>query len=273
MIAADDLAHLTTAAEASQEAAGLTYPHPNHGGVLLDASGAPVATAYQRAQGATSVEEQLLRSADDAARGGTVYLNLESGDCHGDTAALGWLLRSGISRAVIGVRHPLDHMRGAAVSVLRRQGVRVDLLEGCSAAHEAGKQAHAAFGAVLAANEVLPCALVQATAHTLQCSHKAGSTVSLPPARDHPFLHLQCCVAWFVCSVLVGYERSYMLARCGTSATRSHASACGAAAAAPRGAAPAAVHSEVRHDAGRQDRDVHGALGLGQRPRVPGARV
>lgn len=82
-------------------------------------------TAYMPAQGTVSAEVQAVQQARDAARGSTAYLNLESGDCHGDTAAVQALLGAGVSRVVMGMRHPLAHARGQAVKALRQGGVHV----------------------------------------------------------------------------------------------------------------------------------------------------
>ena len=68
---------------------------------------------------------QAVLRAGDAARGSTVYLNLETGDCHGDSAALSALLQVGVSRVVIGMQHPLAHLRGCAIKALRSSGIQV----------------------------------------------------------------------------------------------------------------------------------------------------
>jgi diaminohydroxyphosphoribosylaminopyrimidine deaminase/5-amino-6-(5-phosphoribosylamino)uracil reductase len=66
-----------------------------------------------------------VRAAGAAARGGTAYLNLEPGDCHGDSAAVDALARAGVSRVVLGSRHPLRHLRSRGIGALRAAGVRV----------------------------------------------------------------------------------------------------------------------------------------------------
>ena len=53
-------------------------------------------------QGTESAEAQAAGEARADASGATAYLNLESGDCHGDDSAVRSLLQSGVSRAVIG---------------------------------------------------------------------------------------------------------------------------------------------------------------------------
>ena len=38
------------------------------------------------------------------------------------------ILLAGVARAVVGLRHPLAHLRGAGVAAMRRAGVAVDVL-------------------------------------------------------------------------------------------------------------------------------------------------
>lgn len=80
------------------------------------------------AQGTTSAEVQAVAAAHSLAGGSTAYLNLETGDCHGDSTSLSALVQAGVSRVVIGMRHPLPHCRGAAIQELRQHGLRVDVL-------------------------------------------------------------------------------------------------------------------------------------------------
>ncbi|XP_028790230.1 riboflavin biosynthesis protein PYRR, chloroplastic isoform X2 [Neltuma alba] len=53
---------------------------------------------------------------------------MEPGDCHGDHTAVSALVQGGVKRVVIGMRHPLPHLRGNAVRALRSQGVQVHVL-------------------------------------------------------------------------------------------------------------------------------------------------
>ena len=68
-------------------------------------------------QGSESVEVQAARSAGPAAQGSTAYLNLETGDCHGDDTSLRALIDSGVRRVVVGLQNPLRHSRGVAIKV------------------------------------------------------------------------------------------------------------------------------------------------------------
>ncbi|GIL53284.1 hypothetical protein Vafri_8926 [Volvox africanus] len=123
-----DCVHLEHAAKLSESAAGVTQPHPNMACVLVGPDGRRIAEAFQRAQGTTSAEVQAVSAAGPAARGATAYLNLESGDCHGEAAAVDALVRGGVSRAVVGLRHPLRHLRSRAITMLRAGGLIVDVL-------------------------------------------------------------------------------------------------------------------------------------------------
>lgn len=152
--AESDIAFVQQAAELSLTSEGLTYPHPNHGAIIVTKDGVVAGKAYQRAQGAPSAEQQLLRDAGPTARGATVYLNLETGDCHGDTKALELMLQSGVKRVVMGHRHPLSHMRGVAVSILQASGIEVQLVEAHPEAFTEGTTAYKALRSCLHANEV-----------------------------------------------------------------------------------------------------------------------
>ncbi len=72
-----------------------------------------------------SAEVLAVSAAGSAARGATAYLNLESGDCHGEAAAVDALVRGGVERVVVGIRHPLRHLRSRGIGMLRNAGVRV----------------------------------------------------------------------------------------------------------------------------------------------------
>ena len=58
---------------------------------------------------------------------------------------------------VMGSRHPLQHIRGTALSFLRSTNVDVQLLEAHEDAMQQGTDAHGALNACLEANEVCFC--------------------------------------------------------------------------------------------------------------------
>lgn len=104
-------------------------------------------------QGTPSAEVQAIAAASSHARGSTAYLNMETGDCHGDSASLSALIGAGVSRVVVGIRHPLAHSRGLAIKELRQHGVHVDVL-GETACFEAADWEDSTIHKCLAVNEV-----------------------------------------------------------------------------------------------------------------------
>jgi len=123
-----DLIMIAYAAEVAVRSAGMTMPHPNHGCVLVAPGGEVVAETFLYAQGTMSCEVQAAEQAGKAAAGGCAYLNMECGDCHGDSAAVRALVAAGIKRVVMGMRHPAPHHRGEAVGALLEAGLQVDVL-------------------------------------------------------------------------------------------------------------------------------------------------
>lgn len=128
VLSATDFVHLDDAASIADMSAGLTAPHPNAGCLLITRDGVPAARTFQLAQGTAAAEVLAVSAARDAARGATAYLNLECGDCHGDDSAVRALIQAGVSRVVVGLRHPLPHLRGKAIESLQSHGVAVDVL-------------------------------------------------------------------------------------------------------------------------------------------------
>ncbi|CAN1345366.1 Riboflavin biosynthesis protein PYRR, chloroplastic [Linum perenne] len=124
-----DAAYIKRAAKLADTSAGFTSPHPNFGCVLVTPSGKVAGEGYLYAQGTKPAEVQAVESAGHLGKGATAYLNLEPGDCHGDSAAVSALVQAGVARVVVGVRHPLKHLQGRAVRALRSEGLQVDVLE------------------------------------------------------------------------------------------------------------------------------------------------
>lgn len=124
-----DIERLIETTELSLQSVTKTQPHPNAGCILTTESGDVVGRGSLWAQGAESPEVSAALEAQGRARGGTAYLNIECGDCHGDDAAIRALITSGIQRCVVGLRHPLVHSRGVAIDALLSAGIRVDVVD------------------------------------------------------------------------------------------------------------------------------------------------
>ncbi|KAL2227879.1 UNVERIFIED_CONTAM: Riboflavin biosynthesis protein PYRR, chloroplastic [Sesamum indicum] len=127
-----DAAYIKRAAELADKSAGFTAPHPNYGCVIATTSGhgerVVVGEGYLYAQGTTPAELQAVEAAGESCRGATAYINMEPNHCLADQAAVSALVQAGIARVVIGIRHPLQHLRGKAVRALRSEGLLVDVL-------------------------------------------------------------------------------------------------------------------------------------------------
>ncbi|KAG8380317.1 hypothetical protein BUALT_Bualt06G0003100 [Buddleja alternifolia] len=127
-----DAAYIKRAAELADKSSGFTAPHPNYGCVIATTAGdgdrAVVGEGYLYAQGTTPAELQAVETGGDHCRGATAYLNMEPNHCLGDETAVSALVQAGINRVVIGIRHPLQHLRGKAVRALRSEGLLVDVL-------------------------------------------------------------------------------------------------------------------------------------------------
>jgi diaminohydroxyphosphoribosylaminopyrimidine deaminase / 5-amino-6-(5-phosphoribosylamino)uracil reductase len=109
---------------------GSTRPNPMVGAVVAR-GGRVVAEGFHRRAGAPHAEvNALARLSPGAARGATLYVNLEP-CCH--TGRTGpcteAILAAGIGRVVVGMRDPNPLVDGRGVARLRRAGVRVDV--GC----------------------------------------------------------------------------------------------------------------------------------------------
>ncbi|KAL5566723.1 hypothetical protein UlMin_029887 [Ulmus minor] len=123
-----DAGYVLRAVELADKSAGFTALHPNFGCVIATPSGQVAGEGFLYAQGTKPAEVLAVEAAGEFSRRSTAYLNLEPGDCHGDNSAVSALVQAGIERVVVGIRHPLQHLRGNAVEALRSQGVQVDVL-------------------------------------------------------------------------------------------------------------------------------------------------
>jgi len=92
---AHDALLLHRAADVADRSAGLTSPHPNFGCVIArprsetdSADSLVVGEGFLYAQGTPCAELLAAQEAGEHARGATAYLNLEPGDCYGDSTAV-----------------------------------------------------------------------------------------------------------------------------------------------------------------------------------------
>ncbi|KAL6779588.1 RFD2 [Auxenochlorella protothecoides x Auxenochlorella symbiontica] len=119
-----DFLHALDTAHLAVSQRGTSQPHPNAACRLVSPDGRLLSQAVLPAQGMLPPETAALAAAGSAARGATAFLNLEPWEESGIAA----LRASGISRVVLGLRHPLPAFSGVAVAALRGAGVEVDIL-------------------------------------------------------------------------------------------------------------------------------------------------
>ncbi|GJM85008.1 hypothetical protein PR202_ga00735 [Eleusine coracana subsp. coracana] len=110
---AHDALLLRRAADVADRSAGLTSPHPNFGCVIarpqLETDSVEawvVGEGFLYAQGTTCAELLAAQEAGEHARGATAYLNLEPGDCYGDSTAVASLVQEALKSCLV-VNAPL----------------------------------------------------------------------------------------------------------------------------------------------------------------------
>ncbi|MGE0550357.1 MAG: bifunctional diaminohydroxyphosphoribosylaminopyrimidine deaminase/5-amino-6-(5-phosphoribosylamino)uracil reductase RibD [Kofleriaceae bacterium] len=135
-----DRIHMTRCLELAERYRGRTSPNPIVGCVIVDANGKVIAEGAHKAAGSAHAEIAALRKLGGAARGATLYVNLEPCNHHGRTPPCAPAVRaSGVARVVIGMRDPVEGHGGGA-QLIRRGGIAVTvgvLREQCEAANRA----------------------------------------------------------------------------------------------------------------------------------------
>ena len=104
---------------------GCTSPNPMVGAVLTR-DDEVVGRGYHPRVGEDHAEVRAIRDAGDAARGATLYVNLEPCNHRGRTGPCARaIIEAGIQRVVIGMKDPNPLVNGKGIAALRRQGVEV----------------------------------------------------------------------------------------------------------------------------------------------------
>jgi len=119
---------------------GMTSPNPAVGALVVK-RGHIVGSGYHKKAGAPHAEVEALAQAGEAARGGTLYVNLEPCNHYGRTPpCTNAIVESGIKEVVVGIADPNPHVRGGGCDFLRAQGIAVRcgvLAEECARVNEA----------------------------------------------------------------------------------------------------------------------------------------
>ncbi len=122
-----DERYMRAALGLARKAAGRTSPNPMVGAVAVR-RGRIVGRGYHARAGADHAEVVALRQAGDAARGATLYVNLEPCGHVGRTPpCIETVIAAGVSRVVAGMVDPNPLVSGRGVSALREAGVEVEV--------------------------------------------------------------------------------------------------------------------------------------------------
>ncbi len=123
-----DEQHMRRALDLARAGVGLVSPNPAVGAVVVDASGREVGAGTHTYDGVKHAEVLALEQAGGAARGATLYLNLEPCSHQGRTAPCAdAVIAAGISRVVCSMEDPNPRVAGQGFARLRAAGIKVDI--------------------------------------------------------------------------------------------------------------------------------------------------
>ncbi len=107
---------------------GLVSPNPAVGAVVLDPSGREVGAGTHTYDGVKHAEVLALEQAGKAARGGSLYLNLEPCSHQGRTGPCSdAVIAAGILRVVCSMEDPNPRVSGQGLAKLREAGIKVEV--------------------------------------------------------------------------------------------------------------------------------------------------
>jgi diaminohydroxyphosphoribosylaminopyrimidine deaminase / 5-amino-6-(5-phosphoribosylamino)uracil reductase len=123
-----DEQHMRRALDLARAGIGLVSPNPAVGAVVLDASGREVGAGTHTYDGIKHAEVLALEQAGDAARGGTLYLNLEPCSHQGRTGPCAdAVIAAGILRVVCSMEDPNPRVAGQGFAKLRASGTKLEV--------------------------------------------------------------------------------------------------------------------------------------------------
>jgi diaminohydroxyphosphoribosylaminopyrimidine deaminase / 5-amino-6-(5-phosphoribosylamino)uracil reductase len=124
----NDEQHMRRALDLARAGVGLVSPNPAVGALVVDASGREVGTGTHTYDGVKHAEILALEQAGHAARGGTLYLNLEPCSHQGRTGPCAEaVIAAGIKRVVCSMEDPNPRVAGQGFAKLRASGIKVEV--------------------------------------------------------------------------------------------------------------------------------------------------
>ncbi len=126
---AADREYLRRCLRVASRARGSTSPNPMVGALVVQGDQI-VAQAYHHKAGTSHAEHLALAAAKDAARGATLYTNMEPCCHHGHTPpCVEGILAAGVRRVVVSMEDPDPRVNGQGLVALRAGGIEVDVGE------------------------------------------------------------------------------------------------------------------------------------------------
>src|SRR5271154_4744352 len=123
-----DEQHMRRALDLARAGIGLVSPNPAVGAVVVDASGREVGAGTHTYDGVKHAEVLALEQAGAAARGGTLYINLEPCSHQGRTGPCAdAVITAGIKRVVCSMQDPNPRVAGQGFAKLRAAGIKVEI--------------------------------------------------------------------------------------------------------------------------------------------------
>jgi diaminohydroxyphosphoribosylaminopyrimidine deaminase/5-amino-6-(5-phosphoribosylamino)uracil reductase len=194
----EDTRYMRLALRLAARGIGRTSPNPVVGAVVVH-GGAVVGKGYHERAGGPHAEVHALEAAGDLARGGSLYVTLEPCNHVGRTPpCTEAILRSGVSRVVVGCRDPNPHVTGKGIEVLRSRGLDVEVgveAERCRRLNDAFIK-HVTTG--------LPLVVAKAAASLDgKIASASGDSRWITNERSRRFVHR---LRWALDAVLVGVK-------------------------------------------------------------------
>jgi diaminohydroxyphosphoribosylaminopyrimidine deaminase/5-amino-6-(5-phosphoribosylamino)uracil reductase len=123
-----DEQHMRRALDLARAGVGVVSPNPAVGAVVVDASGREVGAGTHTYDGVKHAEVLALEQAGHAARGATLYLNLEPCSHQGRTGPCAdAVIAAGIRRVVCSMEDPNPRVSGQGFAKLRASGIKVEV--------------------------------------------------------------------------------------------------------------------------------------------------
>ncbi len=124
----NDEQHMRRALDLARAGVGLVSPNPAVGAVVVDVSGREVGTGTHTYDGVKHAEVLALEQAGHAARGGTLYLNLEPCSHQGRTGPCAdAVIAAGVRRVICSMEDPNPRVAGQGFAKLRASGIKVEI--------------------------------------------------------------------------------------------------------------------------------------------------